>query len=974
GSTKRRRRPKETPEDLYTVKSPTEDNLVKSPLRKQRFATQVVVESDEYPSTGTPPGPSPTTPPRTRPKSNRRRAPPPPLSTSPRAMARRDARIAEPPSPGEADWRKKFGLGPLRDYTLRSAPVSPRRTTPTGSGGSTKTSSTDPFFGAYPDNVVAAADGKRKLVLPPLMDDATAAMESQSTWQISDEMNANVQHSIDPVVRSSLSKAGVMVANALTSPRRELNRLKEALNKPSRLHASPSISPTVTASSADPSSAPGFGGSEGGFSPGSNYGNNQFASSHFNNVNATVVVTRGMSGEEEGATPSPSSSTSTRKSGRNPFAKAPGSVSSRGSSRGPPSSPSDMSTSTDRSETNASGGGGGGAFSTLATAAAVAEAKVGVMSPTGRAVHALASAGGAGGSDDTGFRDTGESHAVGSSGVLSSDPTGGGAEPHATKSFPKPLEGEEEGKSPYPATAVRVPSPGRYGGASSGFGCLAPQLSPRRSGGGGNDRVGHEATSSGQRPSLTLSLPGSASARGGSDLMPIAEAAGKEFFTDSETESEISSRASSLSSARSGARRTPRDPAALLAAALQRAGQVAAIPPPSAGSPGQIGKPLSSVQEVPMEAIPLPGLYTPTATACSTPGQCAGGSCWGGEEGTEELPCPSPRAAGDEAVTPIPSPASRPGGLVYGVNGGAGESVKVTSPAGRSPARSREEAEDEREEHRVWEKAMGYNTAGAAAGGGGAQELVSPSETIGGLGQGAAAPAPASSGSPLERDSAPLEEGAGAGAPGFSLVGTLVAFFGRKRGEVAPPAIPEKEVSRAAPIHVPEDSESSDFMQSPESHAVETWPDAIVEDGSKSSLDEGFVDVPVADVEIEDEADDEVVFKLPQKETPVDLPALVVPDDETGDFTESGQRVFNRASMNLQSPGPELARTPEDAPMPALPKQPSPSVSMASSAMKTPVTGTNPSRISEASPMYDREAIAKAMSQAHADLDDDKGS
>lgn len=42
----------------------------------------------------------------------------------------------------------------------------------------------------------------------------------QSTWQVSDDMNASVQHSVDPVVRSSLGKAGMMVANALTSPRR----------------------------------------------------------------------------------------------------------------------------------------------------------------------------------------------------------------------------------------------------------------------------------------------------------------------------------------------------------------------------------------------------------------------------------------------------------------------------------------------------------------------------------------------------------------------------------------------------------------------------------------------------------------------------------------------------------------------------------------------------------------------------------
>ena len=33
-------------------------------------------------------------------------------------------------------------------------------------------------------------------------------------------MNASIQHNNDPVVRSSLGKAGVVIANALSSPRR----------------------------------------------------------------------------------------------------------------------------------------------------------------------------------------------------------------------------------------------------------------------------------------------------------------------------------------------------------------------------------------------------------------------------------------------------------------------------------------------------------------------------------------------------------------------------------------------------------------------------------------------------------------------------------------------------------------------------------------------------------------------------------
>lgn len=43
---------------------------------------------------------------------------------------------------------------------------------------------------------------------------------AQSTWQMTDEMNASVQHTNDPVVRSSLGKAGMVIANALSSPRR----------------------------------------------------------------------------------------------------------------------------------------------------------------------------------------------------------------------------------------------------------------------------------------------------------------------------------------------------------------------------------------------------------------------------------------------------------------------------------------------------------------------------------------------------------------------------------------------------------------------------------------------------------------------------------------------------------------------------------------------------------------------------------
>ncbi len=74
-----------------------------------------------------------------------------------------------------------------------------------------------------------------------------------------------------------------------------------------------------------------------------------------------------------------------------------------------------------------------------------------------------------------------------------------------------------------------------------------------------------------------------------------------------------------------------------------------------------------------------------------------------------------------------------------------------------------------------------------------------------------------------------------------------------------------------------------------------------------------------------------------------------------------GQRAFSRATMNLQSPGPEIIQAfDEAAPMPDLPKPPSPTASVVS-GMKTPSTSTNPTRISDASPMYDRAAIARAM-------------
>lgn len=99
--------------------------------------------------------------------------------------------------------------------------------------------------------------------------------------------------------------------------------------------------------------------------------------------------------------------------------------------------------------------------------------------------------------------------------------------------------------------------------------------------------------------------------------------------------------------------------------------------------------------------------------------------------------------------------------------------------------------------------------------------------------------------------------------------------------------------------------------------------------------------------------------------TVFDGPALIPPVlRNLDDFSQSEKRVFSRASMNLQSPGMDSLKglDPGAAPMPDFPKPPSPTPSAVSATMKTPSTITNPvGRISDASPMYDRAAIARAM-------------
>lgn len=88
------------------------------------------------------------------------------------------------------------------------------------------------------------------------------------------------------------------------------------------------------------------------------------------------------------------------------------------------------------------------------------------------------------------------------------------------------------------------------------------------------------------------------------DLTPVAETNAEDgggFFSDSEEESEVSSvHSSTVSGGGSGARKVSRDPAALLAAAVEKARQIAGIPPPCSRSMAHTG-PLPPVDEVPIE-------------------------------------------------------------------------------------------------------------------------------------------------------------------------------------------------------------------------------------------------------------------------------------------------------------------------------------------------------------------------------------
>eukprot|EP00904_Undaria_pinnatifida_P004672 jgi/Undpi1/14205/HiC_scaffold_9.g03854.m1 len=218
-----------------------------------------------------------------------RRTPPPPVNT---ADLGKDGVSGpfEPPSPGEADWRRKFGLGPSRDSSYRSAPISPKFANHSISSGSSRGShhhAVSPFYTTaktfdYKDQVVAAADGKSGTgsgsgtgSRTGVTGGSSSSRSSGSKWQVTDEINANVQHTNDPVVRESLEMAaGVSPSTAISSPRKELNRLREALNQPSApgvFDRHMSNTSTATVSSMGPSSRGNNPDSEPGISPATRY-------------------------------------------------------------------------------------------------------------------------------------------------------------------------------------------------------------------------------------------------------------------------------------------------------------------------------------------------------------------------------------------------------------------------------------------------------------------------------------------------------------------------------------------------------------------------------------------------------------------------------------------------------------------------------------------------------------------------------
>lgn len=836
----------------------------------------------------------------------------------------------------------------------------------------------------------------------------------------------------------------------------------------------------MAASSVTRSTPGGFGCSEGCLSPLNNpsSGGGGDGGRHFNETMYEIdleaegnggVATEGGVSVADSVSSSPSRS---KMVGRNMFAKSPGSTtrSRNGSSRGgAPSSPSDMSTSTDRFHSTS------GNSSVLTMAAAVAEVKVGVQSPAGRAALAFANAcdgddesvvSGSGGSGD------GPRTMPPLPTKVEASPRVAAVAVNGNKSTTKPEsvqdEGIASGASPRGARNARF-----RGSPLSPFACLSPQISPRagsrlpeiddedmdmgveekmdgtrfsrkspqispRAGsrlpviddedmdvvmedvkgvgkGGpeisspsrhspsyprgcdGSKSAGQRATSVVPAMSLERVIAKAHSRTLTPDLTPIAELAEKEFFSDSETESEISSRASSVSSVRS-ARRVPRDPAALLAAAMEKAGQIASIPAPSAGSPGQIGRPLSAVQEVPMEAIPLHGLInSPERTGYSSPSQGGEGRGFHRDKGSTTTPTPPETqiklpalivqdTTEEEAPTPIPAPAQRPprhesvkeGALPLANSDNSAGNRGVRAP---SPARSKQEEQDEEQEHKAWEVAMEKEKKAMVAVDRDAPTLDNPSATPVGVSMQSSSAVPPDETTGAQSTPVETEQSK---PPGFSLKVALASFLGRQGNapaapvvsnreeadllvrqgnelaepvdpegeeeadpadqdtELAAPVVPEadgeedgadpadqdtelsapvvpepggeedeadpadQDTEFAAPVVPEQDGEedeadptavSIDFPDEPvsldcskslESYNVDGLPDAIAEKRPKTSLDDGFMDVSIPEVspameEQGADADGGAAFKLPARVSPVELPAIVLPADKTGE-------------------------------------------------------------------------------------------
>lgn len=335
-------------------------------------------------------------------------------------------------------------------------------------------------------------------------------------------------------------------------------------------------------------------------------------------------------------------------------------------------------------------------------------------------------------------------------------------------------------------------------------------------------------------------------------LTPVVEGLAEEdSFSDSETESEFSSRASSASGV-SGARRAPRDPAALLAAAIERAGQVAAIPPPSSGSPGLVKRHLSVVQEVPAEAVIL---TSPLQSMSSIHKNRR-------EERDSYGEAPS---SPTESTSPIPPPAQRPESgeardRGYPVSSGAffgekksttaktrrvkGSPVKGVSPASADGATVSPRATgavavkasdsvidmDIEEGEKVAEGANScHNRVDDDT-----PRLVTP--PTGSPPRPRAMSVREQTPSPPSPPETALQ--AEAKHAGFSLMSALSTFLGRKENARSPGNVPDENVPEKVPTVTdgPDDDVPANITVSSSSHTLKVWPDAPA-GSSKLSLD-----------------------------------------------------------------------------------------------------------------------------------------